>query len=324
VVHSRLAKAEGASFAIPINRVKDFLEANGLLPQLPARRLRPGAPQSFEWKGVRASLPERIDDLSRSRLQLLGGELLEEGALRIDRIATPQPLLELEQALLAGVLDGVALQPRPAPAVAAKATRRARYGSATFAHDGQTMRVEYALVDLGGEQLAARFLAPAAQVAFNLSVVRGFLRSIEAEKLLTREVAGPLAAEWSELRLRDPRVPALSWPAGLVVDETAGTTCPRLAQAPDSLLSASPDGDFSVAMRASFWAAPGEELLAAARECPERGEHTRFGVRYQALGLFLPLPAGLLRLEAVAPREKWPFVEQLAGAWLERARRALR
>src|SRR6185503_8874318 len=99
----------------------------GLLPQLPARRLRLSAPQSFAWKGVRAGLPEGIDDVSRSRLAIAGGTLMEEGALRIDRIATPLSLAELEQALLAGQLDGAPLTPRPRAAPEPRAARRARF-----------------------------------------------------------------------------------------------------------------------------------------------------------------------------------------------------
>jgi hypothetical protein len=323
VVHSKLAKTQGAGFAIPINRVKDFLEANGLLPQLPARRLRLGAPQTFAWKGVRVALPEALDDVSRSRIAIAGGALLEEGALRIDRIATPLSLQELEQAFLGGQLDGVALTPRPRGALDQRAVRRARFGSASFGHEGEAMRAEYALVDLGKEKLVARFLARAPQVAFNLSVIQGSLRSLEGERLLTREVDAPLLAEWGEARLQDPRAPALPMPLRFVSDETPGAHCEALG-APDSLLSASPESDFSVVFRASFWARPSESLLAAARECPGEGEHTRFGIRYHAQGALVDTQAGLLRLEAEAPREKWPFVESLAAAWLEQARRTPR
>jgi len=323
VVHSKLAKAQGAGFAIPINRVKDFLEANGLLPQLPARRLRLSAPQSFGWKGVRAGLPEGLDDVSRSRLAIAGGTLLEEGALRIDRIATPLSLAELEQALLAGQLDGVPLSPRPRAGVDRAAARRARFGSASFGHEGEAMRAEYALLDLGKEKLVARFLARAPQVAFNLSVIQGSLHSLEGERLLTREVDAPLAAEWGEARLQDPRAAPLPMPLRFVTDETPGATCPALGS-PDSLLSASPESDFSVVFRASFWGRPSESLRAAARECPEQVEQVRFGARFHAVSALVDTQAGLLRLEAEAPVEKWRFVEERASEWLARAQRSLR
>lgn len=324
VVHSKLARTQGAGFAIPINRVKDFIEANGLLAQLPARRLRLGSPQSFDWKGVRLSLPERFDDASPSRLRVAGGALAEEGALRVDRIATPLSLAQLEQALLAGELDGVPLAARPSLAGPSTASpddpvsRRARFGSATGSRANEAERVEYALYDLGKEKLVARFVAPPQQVAFNLSIIQGSLRSLEAVRQLTDEVRAPLAAEWREVTLRDPRAPAVPIPAHFVTDETGGASCPELGP-PDSLLSASPAGDFTVVFRVSFWARA-EGVLEVARACPAEAERARLGVAYRSRSSFVPEGGGLLRFEAEAPREKWPFVEALAGAWLEGVR----
>lgn len=320
VVHSKLAQTQGAGFAIPINRVKDFLEANGLLPQLPARRLRLGAASSFDWKGVRLSLPERIDDASRSRLRIAGGTLAEEGSLLIDRIATPLSLAQLEQAFLAGELDGLPLAPRPTAAPRGeKASRRARFGSATAGRDAETVRVEYALYDLGKEKLVARFLAPPHQVAFNLSVVQGSLRSLEAERLLSGEVSAPLEAEWSQATLHDPRAPAVQVPAGFVTDETPSASCPKL-DVPGSQISASPAGDFTVAFRVGFLAKR-EGGLELARACPAEQETQRFGSLYQSRSLLVPVEDGTLRFEAEAPREKWRFVEAVAHEWLERVRR---
>jgi len=321
VVHSKLAKTQGAGFAIPINRVKDFLEANSLLSQLPARRLRLGAPQSFDWKGLRLSLPERIDDVSRSRLRIAGGTFAEEGAMLIDRIATPLSLAQLEEALLGGQLDGLPLAPR-ASAPGSAPTRRARFGSATGAKDGEAVRVEYALYDLGKEKLVARFMASPQQVAFNLSVILGSLRSFEAERLLTSELAGPQAVEWSEVKLHDPRAPAVPIPARFVTDETPGATCPKL-DVPGSLLSASPVGDFTVAFSVSFLAA-GDSSLEVARGCPLETETERFGIVYSSRSELVPSEDGVLRFEAEAPREKWRWVEALALAWLERARASVR
>jgi hypothetical protein len=318
VVRSKLAGAQATGFAIPINQVKDFLEANGYLSLLPARRLRLSPPQSYDWKGVRLRLPERLDDASPSRLRLAGGALLEEGELRIDRIATKLSLGQLEEALMAGELDGLALSPRSAGAPAApgeRQSRRARLGSATAGREGEALRVEYALLDLGREKLAARYLATPQQVAFNLSVIQGALRSLEAERLLTAEVGAPLAAAWHEVALRDPRAPKLLVPAGWVLDETPSATCPTLA-APDSFLSASPSGDFTVVFRASFWA--GSE---APPDCPDAAQYMRFGTGYESRGVFVTTEGGLLRLEASAPQEKWPFVESLAAGWLEKAGR---
>lgn len=323
VVHSRLLGRQGAGFAIPVNRVKDFLETNGFLPQLPARRLRLGTPQWFEWKGVRLSLPERMDDASPSRLRLGGGTLAEEGVLLVDRIATPWSLAQLEEALLAGQLDGLPLAPRPNAAAGPpgeKASRRARFGSAIGGRDGEAVRVEYALYDLGKEKLVARFEAPPHQVAFNLSVIQGSLRSLEAEPLLTDELEAAPQAEWRDVTLRDPRAPAATIPSRFVTDETKGATCPKL-EPPDSLLSASPPGDFTVGFRLSFWARATEPLLDVARGCSLEGESIRFGVSYRAAAVLVEHQGALLRFEVEAPLPKWPFVEGLARVWLASARR---
>ena len=326
VVHSKLAGRQSAGFAIPINRVKDFLEANGFLPQLPARRLRLGAPQWFDWKGVRLGLPERIDDASPSRLRLGGGAPAEEGLLLVDRIATPWSLAQLEEAFLSGELDGVSLTPRPVAAPpspgspAERPRRRSRFGSATGAREGETLRVEYALYDLGKEKLVARFLAPPHQVAFNLSVIQGSLRSLEADGLLTDGVASPISLELASVTLRDPRAPAFSIPSRFVMDGTPSATCPKL-EPPDSLLSASPPGDFTVAFRVSYWARPNADVLDAARACPVEGDAARFGVTYHTAAALLENQDALLRFEVEAPLDKWPFVEGLARAWLSSARR---
>ncbi len=64
VVHSKLAKAAAIGFAIPINDVKDLLDAYGLDQAMPVRRLRLGALQSVEGKGLSVRLPEGFADRS--------------------------------------------------------------------------------------------------------------------------------------------------------------------------------------------------------------------------------------------------------------------
>ena len=53
VVRMSLARGVGLGFGIPINRVKDFLEAKGFDRVFPARRLRLGPVQPFSGKGLR-------------------------------------------------------------------------------------------------------------------------------------------------------------------------------------------------------------------------------------------------------------------------------
>ena len=317
VVRSKLAEG-GAGFAIPINLVKDFLEANGFLAQLPARRLRLGPPQSFDWKGVRLSVPDGLDDASASRLRLLAGAAGEQGLLSVDRVATSFTLARLEEALVGGELDGIRLSPRPTPQPE-RARGRVRFGSGLAMRDGTQLRVEYALFDLGPEKLVVRFAASPDQIAFNLSVIRATLESVEPERLMTTPLAKAPSGEMQPARLRDPRAPTVSVPGAFVTDETPDGTCPGLG-APDSVVSASPAGDFTVAFRVSFWSGADRPLPRDARTCPSAIDFTRLGDAYRAVAALVPAADGLLRFEAEAPREKWPLVDALAQAWLQGAR----
>ena len=146
------------------------------------------------------------------------------------------------------------------------------------------LRVEYVLLDLGREKIVARFAAPAPQVAFNLSVIREPCEPGGRAAADARGRRAASAASGARSRLQDPRAPALPMPSRFVSDETPGATCPALGSA-DSLLSASPESDFSVVFRASFWAAAQRAAARrGARAAPKESEHVRFGVRYHALG----------------------------------------
>ena len=51
VVRMKLARdatSQGAGFSVPVNVVKDFLEANNLLGLLPVGRLRPGVRHTLD------------------------------------------------------------------------------------------------------------------------------------------------------------------------------------------------------------------------------------------------------------------------------------
>ena len=78
VVRMKLMEADRVGFAIPINLVKDFLEAHGLDSLLTARRLSLGPLQVLDGKGLRMSFPDGLEDLSPQRLLVDSGESLEE------------------------------------------------------------------------------------------------------------------------------------------------------------------------------------------------------------------------------------------------------
>jgi hypothetical protein len=99
--------------------------------------------------------------------------------------------------------------------------------------------------------------------------------------------------------------------------------------APDSALLASPEGDFTVALRVAWWRQSGATLAQAAKACSGRRasddsasyalQRTRLGVAYAVEGVFVPTGEGLLQLEASAPRAKASHLHDLFAAWTKAA-----
>ena len=98
---ARDAASQGAGFSVPVNVVKDFLEANSLLEQLPVVRLRPGVRHTLDWKGIAIELPDGYSDQSTSRILADGGEIGEIG-FRAYRLATRWTVAALEEVILGG------------------------------------------------------------------------------------------------------------------------------------------------------------------------------------------------------------------------------
>ncbi len=306
VVRMKLVKADRVGFAIPVNLAKDFLEAH--VPSVLPARLHLGPMQSFDWKGLRLRVPEGMRDDSRVRLRWDAGGAPEEVTLVIDRVASPWSPTDLEAHLLAGGFGGPRTVPRPRKRAAGRP--RDRFGSAR----GGEAELEYAVVDLGGEKLVARFLGPSPAVAYNRSVLRRALESLEAERLLSADVAAPLAVRLERVSLSDPRAPAVVLPAGWTREGASGSDPPVLAEA-DAGAAASPEGDFTVACRALWWrtAAVSPEQAAGFY----RRRENRLGIVYDIDGTFLPLGGGLLQLEVQAPEAKSRFVESVLPTWRE-------
>ena len=98
---SRDATSAGAGFTVPVNVVKDFLEANGLLERLPRFGCGPGVRHSLDWKQIAVDLPDGFLDRSLARVAAEAGEVGEID-FRVDRWATPWRASGLEEALLGG------------------------------------------------------------------------------------------------------------------------------------------------------------------------------------------------------------------------------
>src|SRR3990172_6032533 len=106
VVRLKLKEGDGIGFAIPVNSVKDFLDANGYGNLVSAERMRLRGEEPREGKGIVLRLPDSIEDRSPSRLRVSGGPSPSSVTLASDRVATPWDLSRLEEALLSGETFG--------------------------------------------------------------------------------------------------------------------------------------------------------------------------------------------------------------------------
>ena len=301
VVRMKLARdatSQGAGFSVPVNVVKDFLEANSLLEQLPVSRLRPGVRHTLDWKRVSVELPDGYSDVSPSRVLADAGEVGEIG-FRVYRLATGWTVAALEEAILGGrEVPGFV----PAPATAGRRQTPGRrgavvleggsppsvIGSAAGADGtGRAFRVEYAIVDRVDEKVVARYLGPADAVAFNLGLIRRSLRSLEAGPMLLELsprplVAGTPALESASFPEGEGRVLT---PAGWSREPASQSACRRLPP-PDNGLTASHPQDYTLVLRALRWTAGragagggGRGLWRECRTGGSSGGHDRAAVR---------------------------------------------
>lgn len=330
-------KTAGVGFAVPINVAKEFLEASGLDGFLPVRRLVLGAPQALEGKGLRLRLPQGLADISRRRAVVdTGGNLAEAPVLRVDRVVSPWSPSRLAEALTSGqafesMLSSTATTQR-ARTIGTRPTVLGRV-TGTLGDNQPPVRVEYAVVDLGPEKIVARYLGPPNQLAFNASVLRASLGSIEAELLSreTRDIALPAAwtpAAWSLSASPSPRIAV---PAGWLVEPAGPSTCPGLP-APADVLSASHPADFTIALRTAWLRGTPLTAEQAAVACGGQGRaedamsYQRrvewLGTEFLFEGRFILIgPNELLQLEGVAPLQKARALPALVGQWADQLRR---
>jgi S1-C subfamily serine protease len=322
VVRMKLADAADIAFAIPINRVKDFLEGRGLDQLMPVRRLRLGPFQTIEGKGVGLRLPEGMTDRSPFRAHVE----TDPGAtpsFKIDRVASPWNAKQVEQVLL----DSQSFE--RFSAAGSESQMSARRGDArllighaagTAVNSDDEIRMDYAILDLGGEKLVARYIGPAQQIAFNASVLRESLNGLDGQKLLGGDLDPIERLQWSGAD--DRSVPV---PAGWLVEPGAPAPCAQLPAA-TTAVAASPPRDFTIVVRAAVWSAADFSPEDAAARCspnPSRGSGSYssrpewLGITYSVDGVFVHTATrGIIQLEVVAPAQKSAFTRALLAAWI--------
>jgi hypothetical protein len=334
VVRLKLKEGDGIGFAIPVNSVKDFLEANGYGGLVPVDRLRLGGEEILEDKGLTLRLPESIEDVSPSRLRAFSEPSPNSVAFAADRVVTPWELARLEEALLSGEAFG---------AFRATGLRRSQMlsggrlvlGSATGQDaDGFEAKIEYAILGNGPEKVVLRYVGSAEAVAFNRSVLVESLSSAGVASLLSSPLEKPLVPDqlaWEPVELPSPSAPSVVFPRGWDQEASAPFPCPGLPPV-ESATAVSPPGDFRISLRAAWWGS-GPDAASAARACSERagrrGESSYgysvdyLGVRYSVSGIFTEIERALLQLEVVAPADAAALVSELTGFWIETNLRSL-
>ena len=331
VIRARVTGDSGIGFAIPINQAKDFLESRGLDSLMPARRLRLGASQSLEGKGITLRLPEGVSDVSPLRMRVETDTVASEVALRIDRSVSPWTVRQIEQTLtgseaferlsLAANESQTASRPGSAPILFGRASGTVAGG------DGQ-VKMQYGILELGSEKLVARYVGPAEQVAYNESVLRDSLLSLEGRRLIAGDF-GPLQSiEWSGAPAASS-LSGLPLPTGWVVEPGGPSPCGRLPEA-SGAASAFPANDVTLALRAAVWDTEDVDPQKAAAACSSRrgtGGAAAYalrvewlGVSYAIEGVFVRLGARrVVQLEVISPDQKSMSARALLAAWVKLA-----
>ena len=286
VIHSRLKDATGIAFAIPINQVKDFLESRGLDQLMPTQRVRLGGIHRFENKGVAMRVPDGLTDVSPRRVQVETESAAGAIALSVERVFSPWAPERLERELL-----------------------QTRVGR---------------ILDLGREKIVARFVGSRDQIAFNESVLREALASIEAEPLI-REPDPVARIEWSSTATGEGR--PLPVPVGWLVETGNPTPCDRLSM-PEAAGTAVSARDFTVALRVAIWPATTDPNDVSAACWPSRGSlgaasylsrSERLGAAYVAEGILLRSGQRVLQLEVIAPAQQGAYARALLALWVKKA-----
>jgi hypothetical protein len=193
---------------------------------MPTRRLRLGGMQNLEAKGLALRLPEGMSDASPSRTHVKTESSPTDTALRIDRVMSPWALCRLEQELVrTPTFEQVSSTGNESRTMRVNAVNALLGRMSGNARNGAEMGLAYALMDLGREKVVARFVGPAEQLAFNESVLRDSLASVEAQRLLAGEPDPIEKLEWHAVSA-ERRVPV---PVGWIVETGGPSTCAGLS-----------------------------------------------------------------------------------------------
>lgn len=332
IVSSGFRRADtptSVGFAIAVNVARDFLERSGLNTQLPAR-FTLGGLQAIEGKAVRVRLPIGFTDNSPRRTAVDSGEPGSDApVLRMDRVVSPWTSSQLADALASGAFEAVTTAVRPIQRVRTSGGRRVTTGyfSGRMPEAATDVRVEFVVVDLGAEKLVARYVGAPEPMAFNASVLRASLLSLDGDMMGHGGAGLPMPADWSPASLVPSGVASRpGWlPAGWRTELLGPLGCPGLPPAAAGV-SASPPADFTTALRIGAFRPATVSPDAAAAACGDSsgqrdaGAYERridwLGVSYVVAGRFVQdSPDELLQLEGISTADRADALRALVARW---------
>lgn len=314
-------------FGVGINHVATLAEAIGLDQFLPVPRLRLGPPQSLETSRLRVRVPEGSVVESPSRLRVRADLELPDNplSLRIDRVWSPASPQQVQSWLVTSTaFEQITFSGLAAPV--RRSTNTRFVGGATGVDElGQPVQMEFTIVSVGDEHVVARYVGPPDRLAFNRSILRASLDSLEVEPLRTVPFDLPRELVLTAGPFLLPEGPIVRLPAGWALDAELVSSC-GYPSVPQSWVGASPADDFTVSVRLAWWPAAGFDPVATATACgggraPDglpsyRTSRSDFGVAYVTEGAFLAVTdGGILRYELYAPAQSFPAVRQSLAAW---------
>jgi len=331
VIRMKLATAEGIAFAIPVNEVKDFLELRGLGHLMPVPRRRLGPFQTFEDKGVGLRVAEGLADTSPFRSRVATDATSVEVALRIDRVFSPWSMKQLEQALVSTqAFEEITTTNAKSeiPQRAGAPPLLVGHASGTVVNSTQEIRIDYAVLDLGQEKLVARYVGTAEAIAFNESVLRDSLASLDGRRFLGGRIEPLEEIDWSPASATNGE-PLVPMPVSWIVEPSGPGGCAGVPP-PDAVSAAFPTEDFTVALRMARWANADLDADQASAACSTRrgafgsGSYVSrgewLGVSYYIEGMFIRRGRReIIQLEVLSPDPKSPFARRLLETWIKKA-----
>ena len=325
VIRARVTGDAGIGFAIPINQAKDYLESHGLDSLMPSRRLRLGGLQSFEGKGIALRVPDGVGDTSPFRSRVESEPAASAVTLRIDRVFSPWTAKQIERTLVGtDAFERLSVEASESQISSRSSGAPLLFGRASGTNSGSELRMQYGILELGPEKLVARYVGSAEQLAYNESVVRDSLLSLDGQRLIANDAASVERLEWSAAPASANQL-NLPLPTGWVVEPGAPAPCAGLPQA-SALAAAYPTRDVTLALRAAVWETASLVPQDAASACSSRrgsagatsysSRAEWLGVSYSIEGVFIRLPSRrIVQLEVISPDQKATVARALLAAW---------